>query len=248
MFMDGIDLSGRVLVLDTETTGFLYNAGDRIIEIGIVEVINRVITGNTYHVYIDPQRDVPEEAYAVHGLSRDDLVELSKGKNFSDIAGGFLKFIGDSPLIAHNASFDMNFINAELAACGRMTVKENGNLILDTLLMANQKYHGQANNLDALCRRLLGSNNYKRDLHGALLDANLLAQVFMIMTVQQGGLEFSGKTRLDGPSIKPERLTIPQGSLKKAAISDDDRERHAKLCTRISKASGGKCIATTLEF
>lgn len=236
----------RELILDTETTGFFYDADDRVIEIGIVELVNRNETGRVFHLYIDPQRDVPEEAYAVHGLSRDDLVRLSGGKRFADIVKKLVKFIGNATLVAHNSTFDMNFLNAELKRAGQETFKEKGNKIIDSLLTANLTMPNMANNLTAICNRLLGVNNYSRDLHGALLDATLLAKVYRIMTIQQVTLQLDGVKRLPTAALTPERLTVTPGSLKKARVSDDDMARHTKLCERITKTSGGKCLASTL--
>jgi DNA polymerase-3 subunit epsilon len=236
----------RELVLDTETTGFFYDVDDRVIEIGIVELVNRNETGRVFHLYIDPQRDVPEEAYAVHGLSRDDLVRLSNGKRFADIVKKLVKFIGKATLVAHNANFDMNFLNAELKRCGQETFKEKGNKIIDSLLTANLTMPNQANNLTAICNRLLGPNNYSRELHGALLDATLLAKVYRIMTIQQVTLQLDGVQRLPTAALTPERLDLPAGVLKKAKVSEDDLARHSKLCERINKSSGGNCLALSI--
>ncbi len=240
---------GRVLVLDTETTGFLANGDDRIIEVGIVELIGREITGNVMHVYIDPERDVPEEAYAVHGLSRDDLVNQYKAKPFEKSADQLLDFIGDDTIVAHNAPFDISFLDAELKRCRRETFTQRGNIIIDSLKVAGMKYPGQANNLDALCRRLLGSNNYERDLHGALLDASLLARVYLLMTVEQNNLQLEDRIQLSGPALNPERLILEPGRLRVAKASQDDKDRHAKVCERIVKSSNGKhCNALSLSF
>lgn len=235
-----ISIDGRLLVLDTETTGFDAKGEDRVIEIGIVEVIDRKPTGKVFHVYINPERDVPEEAYAVHGLSRDDLMELSGGKVYGDIADDLLEFIGEDTIVAHNAGFDMDFINAEQKRCGKKTFEELGNPVVCTYKLANTKYVGQANSLDALCKRLIGAENYARDLHGALLDASLLAQVFRIMTIQQDGIQFENKPLVTRGALKPERLTIPSGSLQLASVSLEDRQSNEKMRQRIEKTSGGK--------
>lgn len=225
-----------VWFLDTETTGFLHDNGDRVIEIGAIEYINREPTGRTYHVYLDPERDVPEEAYEVHGLSRDDLIKLSKGKKFKDIAHDLIETIKGSEVIAHNATFDINFLNAELNACGAAPIEAHDIIVTDSLQVANMKHPGQANNLDALLRRHVGTDNYKREFHGALLDASLLAQVYLLMTVQQNKLEFDivkkgGSARI----IKTEPL--PAYDLKVASLSDDDLKRHGGLMERVKKTS-----------
>ncbi|MBT6093706.1 MAG: DNA polymerase III subunit epsilon [Rhodospirillaceae bacterium] len=163
----------REIVLDTETTGLDPKSGHRVVEIGCVELINHMATDNTYWTYINPERDMPEEAFRVHGLSAEFLEDKLK---FADIADGFLEFIGGDPLIIHNADFDMGFLNAELAACGRQQL-EMGRAI-DTVRMARQKFPGSPANLDALCRRFQIDNS-DRELHGALKDSRLLADVYL---------------------------------------------------------------------
>lgn len=236
----------RELILDTETTGFLYDGGDRIVEIGIVEVINRRETGRIFHCYIDPKRDVPEEAMQVHGLSRDDLVKKSGGRGFERYADRLAKFVGNSPIVAHNANFDMNFLNAEMSRCGRKTFKENGNKIIDTLLTANLRFPNQRNNLDALCSRF-SISTADREFHGALLDASLLSSVYHALAITQKKLDYDGPTAsLITLTLQPERLSIEPGRLRKARLSEDDLLRHTKLCERITKSSGGKCLALSI--
>jgi len=163
----------REIVLDTETTGFDPAEGDRLVEIGCLELDNLVPTGNTYHVYVNPERDMPEGAFGVHGLSEEFL---SHHPVFEKHADAFLEFIGDSPLVIHNASFDMKFLNAELAKSGRPMLPMSQ--AVDTLMIARKKFPGQQNSLDALCRRFNIDNGH-RTLHGALLDSELLAEVYM---------------------------------------------------------------------
>lgn len=163
----------REIVLDTETTGFEPEQGDRIVEIGAVELWNHVPTGETYHVYINPERDMPEEAFKVHGLSEEFL---SDKPVFRDVAQGFVDFVQDSKMVIHNASFDMKFLNAELRWLGRPPLPMNQ--ALDTLLIARQKFPGSPASLDALCRRF-GIDNSARTLHGALLDSEILAEVYL---------------------------------------------------------------------
>ncbi len=170
----------REIVLDTETTGIDPNDGHRIVEIGCVEVINNVPTGETYHVYINPERDMPAEAERVHGLSEEFL---KQHKVFAEIAGDFLDFIKDDPLVIHNASFDMKFLNAELTALGFKPMPPSR--AIDTLAMARRKFPGAQATLDALCRRF-GVDNSNRTLHGALLDSELLAEVYLEL---RGGRE-----------------------------------------------------------
>lgn len=163
----------REIILDTETTGLNPEKGDRLVEIGCLEIINRIPTGQTLHLYINPQRDMPEEAFRIHGLS---IEFLSDKPLFAEIADAFLAFIGDSPLVIHNGSFDLAFINAELRRLGRDPV--GGDRLIDTLAMARRRFPGQQNNLDALCARF-GIDNSKRTKHGALMDSELLAEVYI---------------------------------------------------------------------
>lgn len=173
----------RQIVLDTETTGLEPREGHRIIEIGCVELIDRRLTGNNYHVYINPERDVDEGALKVHGISNEFLKDKPI---FADIIHDFLEYVGTSELVIHNAAFDVGFINHELKlAKSRSYPIEKSCSILDTLLLAREKHPRQKNNLDALCKRY-EIDNSKRDLHGALLDAEILALVFLAMT---GGQE-----------------------------------------------------------
>ena len=162
----------REIVLDTETTGLDPASGHRIVEIGCVELFNRIPSGQTYHVYLDPERDMPEEAFRVHGISAQFLADKPK---FSAIAEAMLAFLGDAPLIAHNAEFDMRFINAELLAHGFATI--TADRVIDTLALARRRYPGASNSLDALCQRY-GIDLSRRSKHGALLDAEILAEVY----------------------------------------------------------------------
>jgi len=163
----------REIVLDTETTGLDPLRGDRLVEIGCIELLNRIPTGQTFHRYLNPERDVPAEAFAVHGLSREFLADKPL---FAEVVADLLAFIGDAPLVIHNAGFDVGFINAELERCGKPWVARER--LIDTLLLARRKYAGGKNSLDDLCGRF-GIDNSKRTKHGALLDAELLADVYL---------------------------------------------------------------------
>lgn len=163
----------REIALDTETTGFEPREGHRMVEIGCVEMFNRVRTGKFLHLYLNPERDVPEEAFRVHGLSTEFLKDKPL---FSAVAQQFVDFIADSPLVIHNAAFDMKFINAELAGCGQGEI--GNDRVVDTLLIARRKYPGAPASLDALCKRF-EIDLSKRSLHGALLDSELLAEVYL---------------------------------------------------------------------
>ena len=163
----------REIVLDTETTGLDPAEGHRIVEIGGVELLNHVPTGRTFHVYLNPGRPMPSEAFAVHGLSDDFLRDKPR---FPDVAGDFLAFIAEARLVIHNAAFDMRFLNAELAAAGRPVLPDG--CALDTLAIARQRFPGSPASLDALCRRF-GIDNSARTKHGALLDSEILAEVYL---------------------------------------------------------------------
>ncbi len=178
----------REIVLDTETTGFEPSEGDRMVEVGCVELLNHVPTGVTFHRYMNPERDMPEAAERVHGLS---IAFLSDKPLFKDIAQDFLDFVGDAPLIIHNAAFDMKFINAELALCGRPPLPFEQ--AIDTVGMARRRFPGAPVSLDALCRRF-GIDNSHRDKHGALLDSELLAEVYLeLRGGREPGLELGAK-------------------------------------------------------
>lgn len=162
----------REIVIDTETTGLDPASGHRIVEIGCIELLNAIPTGQHYHVYLDPERDMPEEAFRVHGLSTEFLTGQPK---FSDVVEAFLAFVGDAPLVAHNAEFDMRFLNAELTAHGFAII--GFERIVDTLALARRRHPGAPNSLDALCQRY-GVDLSRRIKHGALLDAEILAEVY----------------------------------------------------------------------
>jgi DNA polymerase-3 subunit epsilon len=163
----------REIVLDTETTGLDPLRGDRLVEIGCVEIFNRMPTGQTFHRYINPERDMPQEAFAVHGLSSEFLADKPP---FAQIVDEFLEFVGDAPLVIHNASFDIGFINAELDRLERQAIARDR--LVDTLLLARRKHPGVSNRLDDLCSRY-AIDNSRRTKHGALLDAELLAEVYI---------------------------------------------------------------------
>ena len=174
----------REIIFDTETTGLDPKSGDRLVELGCVEMVNRVTTGQTFHAYFNPERSMPAAAEAVHGLSEAFLADKPK---FAERADEFLDFIGDSPLVAHNAGFDFGFINAELQMCGRQPVSLDR--MIDTVALARVRHPGAKNSLDALCTRY-GVDRSHRTKHGALLDAELLAQVYVELTGgRQIGLE-----------------------------------------------------------
>ena len=174
----------RQVFLDTETTGLYPAQGHRIIEIAAIEAINRRVTNNHFHVYLNPDREIDAGAQEVHGITLEFLQDKPR---FSDVVTEFLDFVADAELVIHNAPFDMGFLNSELGKIGRENLEKTAGNIIDTLKMAKDMRPGQRNNLDALCRHY-GIDNSKRTLHGALLDAELLAEVYMSMTRGQESL------------------------------------------------------------
>lgn len=217
----------REIVLDTETTGFKPEEGHRLVEIGCIELVNHVATGERFHVYLNPERDMPAEAFAVHGLSSDFLADKPL---FNDVAGDFVAFIGDAPLVIHNAAFDMAFLNWELKIAGYPTMPKDR--AVDTLLMARQKFPGSPATLDALCKRF-GVDNSNRTLHGALLDAQLLAEVYLeLRGGRQAGLALASGpvAKSDGPAMRIER---PFREPRRFAVSEEETAAHADLLKKL---------------
>ena len=224
----------REIVLDTETTGLDPLRGDRLVEIGCVEIFNRMPTGQTFHRYINPQRDMPKEAFDVHGLSAEFLADKPL---FADVVEEFLDFVGDSPLVIHNASFDIAFINAELEKVTRRAIPRER--LVDTLLLARRKHPGVSNRLDDLCSRY-AIDNSRRTKHGALLDAELLAEVYLMMTRGQETLVMdldSPRDAADAPGMAGERMP-----LRVLRATDEELAAHEKLLDDITAESKGRCI------
>jgi DNA polymerase III subunit epsilon len=211
----------REIVLDTETTGLDPLRGDRLVEIGCVEIFNRMPTGQTYHVYINPERDMPKEAFDVHGLSSEFLADKPL---FSAVVEGFLEFIGDAPLVIHNASFDISFINAELDRIKRPAISRER--LVDTLLLARRKHPGVSNRLDDLCSRY-AIDNSRRTKHGALLDSELLAEVYIdLIGARQSQLILAAEVRDSRPGGIGEMPRRQRAAPLVARISDEDRAAH----------------------
>ena len=235
----------RQIVLDTETTGLEPSQGHRIIEIGCVEVIDRQLTGNHYHQYINPEREVEEGAIEVHGLSNDFL---SDKPLFADIADDFLDFIRGAELVIHNAPFDTGFINHELKLLdAKHAPVDTFCGVLDTLAMARQKHPGQKNSLDALCKRYEVENAH-RTLHGALLDAEILADVYLRMTGGQVTL-LLGESGDAGETNQQtiQRLSSDREPLKVIKATSEELAAHQSRLDAINKASGENCVWTKLE-
>jgi len=209
----------RELIFDTETTGFDPMSGDRLIEIGLVEMVDRSLTGNHYHQYVNPERDVPEGAVKIHGLTTDFLSDKAV---FSDVMDEFLEYVGeDSVLVAHNAEFDMKFINWELENAGRPILHKKR--FIDTLAIARTKFPGGANSLDALCKRF-GVTNSHRTLHGALLDAEILAEVYIeLLGGRQGGMDLSVAKTATATVVKKSREP------RSFPVSEAELEAHAEF-------------------
>jgi len=225
----------RRIVLDTETTGLEPEAGHRIIELACLELADRRPTGRHFHRYVNPERAVDAAATDVHGLKQEDLADKPR---FADIADEFLDFISGAEVLIHNAEFDLAFLNAELSRLGRPRLETVCN-IADTLSLAREITPGKKNSLDALCERY-GVDNTRRTLHGALLDAQLLADVWVAMTRGQDTLDILMAT-CDAPSV-PLGEAPPRPSIRVLRASDEERQLHAALCERLAKASGGRCL------
>ena len=241
----------RQIVLDTETTGLEPELGHRIIEIGCVELLNRRVTGRTFHRYLNPERAIDEGAMAVHGIKRADLDDKPK---FREVAEELIGFISDAELVIHNAAFDVAFLDAELARLAGVAraVAPAGRSVtslcrvLDTLTLARSMHPGQRNNLDALCKRY-SVDNSRRDLHGALLDAQILADVYLAMTGGQVGLalsESSSSSRTAGEGQAVPVLIRTGLPLSVVMATEEEAQAHESMLTIIAKASGGKCLWT----
>jgi DNA polymerase-3 subunit epsilon len=237
----------RQIVLDTETTGLETSQGHRIIEIGCVELVNRRLTGQHYHQYINPQREIDQGAIEVHGITSEFLADKPV---FAQIAPEFLEFVDGAELVIHNAPFDLGFLNAELAQLGKKFGKvESRCSIVDTLKLARSKHPGQRNNLDALCQRYMVDNS-QRDLHGALLDAEILADVYLAMTGGQTTFQLGAGDVESGAvtsSTGIRRLAPGRAPLPVIRASDEELKAHQRNLESISAASDGKVIWHQLE-
>ena len=235
----------RQIFFDTETTGLEAERGDRIIEVGCVEMVNRQLTGNNLHLYINPERASHEDALRVHGLTEAFLSDKPK---FAEIVDQLLDFLAGAELVIHNAPFDIGFINAELKRLKRGVLTDHVGGVRDTLLMARDQFPGKANSLDALCRRL-EVDNTKRVLHGALLDAELLADVYIRLTRGQDALlmDDHGDSAGGDAHATVEAVDLSLFELPVLLADATEIEAHAKLLTDLDKASGGSCKWRVLE-
>lgn len=227
----------RQIFLDTETTGLSADTGDRVIEIGCVELVNRKLTGNNRHFYLNPERDSHEEALKVHGLTSEFLRDKPK---FEAVVEDLLEYLKESEIIIHNAPFDVGFLNKELSLIGRPLFNEYVLSVTDTLLMAKEMFPGKRNSLDALCVRL-GVDNSGRTLHGALLDAELLADVYINLTRGQDALLIDvGSTESTGHSVV--QIDLAGVQLPVLLANEQEIAAHEDVLGQIDKASGGKTL------
>jgi DNA polymerase-3 subunit epsilon len=235
----------RQIFLDTETTGLNPETGDRIVEIGCIEMVSRRLTGRHLHLYLNPERPGSEEATRIHGLTDAFLADKPK---FREVAAEFIEFVRGAELIIHNAAFDVGFLNAELRRVQQPKVAELAGGILDTLVMAREQYPGKANSLDALCRRL-EVDNTNRTFHGALLDAGLLAEVYIRMTRGQNALVIDADDGQDEGSSDDADLHIDLSAFSVAVLRASEQEiaAHAGVLADLDKASGGKTVWRTIS-
>ncbi len=233
----------RQIILDTETTG-LEPAEHRIIEIGCVELVSRRLTGNSLHLYIQPDRDIDEGAIEVHGITSEFLADKPR---FGDIVEELMAFLTGAELVIHNAPFDVGFLNHELKRLGADWGRIADHCrVLDTLKMARDMHPGQKNSLDALCKRY-GVDNSRRELHGALLDAEILADVYLAMTGGQTALSLGGAAATPGAVVEEavRRLDSNRRALRVIRATDEELAAHDQCLDAIEKASGGNCLFRT---
>ena len=225
----------RQIVLDTETTGLSAEGGDRIIEIGCVELLGRKLTGNNLHFYLNPERDSHEDALKVHGISNEFLRDKPK---FAEVADDILRYLEGAEIIIHNAAFDIGFLNKELERLGKPAFVSFVGQVTDTLAMAKQLFPGKRNSLDALCDRL-GVDNSGRTLHGALLDAELLADVYINLTRGQEALLID-LGEVNTPGVVIEQVDLSVFDLPVLLASEQELSAHAEVLTQLDRSSGGK--------
>ena len=233
----------RQIFLDTETTGLSPESGDRIVEIGCIEMVNRRLTGNTRHVYLNPERKGSEEATRIHGLTDEFLADKPR---FAEVAEDLLGFLAGAEVIIHNAAFDVGFLNAELKRVKRGHFHSVAASVTDTLLMARETFPGKANSLDALCKRLEVDNTH-RTFHGALLDAGLLAEVYIRLTRGQDSLVIQHEEHAPGTALALQADDLTQYRLPVIEATGDELAAHATVLTELDKSSGGKTVWRLLD-
>lgn len=235
----------RQVVLDTETTGLDPAQGHRVIEIGCIEIENRRLTGRHFHCYLNPDREIDEGAVQVHGITSAFLADKPR---FSNVADDFLHFVSEAELIIHNAPFDIGFLNSELKLAARNYGRmEDYCSVIDTLTMARKKHPGQRNSLDALCKRYEVDNS-QRDLHGALLDAEILADVYLLMTGGQTSLLLGNEeVSVKKIEVASHKLDFDRAPLRVSYVEEEAMAAHNRLLVRINKLSGNRCLWLTSE-
>lgn len=225
----------RQIFLDTETTGLSPEAGDRVIEIGCIEMVNRRLTGNNLHFYLNPERANHEDAVRIHGLTDAFLADKPL---FAAVADDLVSYLAGAEVVIHNAAFDIGFLDMELRRLGRPAFRSHIANVVDSLLMAREMFPGKANSLDALCRRL-EVDNTNRTLHGALLDAGLLAEVYIRLTRGQNSLVIDS-AEADAAAFAIEAIDFSVYTLPVIAADADERAAHEEVLAALDKASGGK--------
>jgi len=229
----------RQIFLDTETTGLSPDNGDRLIEIGCLEMVNRRLTGKHLHLYVNPERPSSEEAIKVHGITDEFLADKPR---FAEVVEELITYVAGAEVIVHNAAFDVGFLDAELKRVKRDGFRKHVAKVTDSLLMAREMFPGKSNSLDALCRRLEVDNS-NRTLHGALLDAGLLAEVYVRMTRGQDSLVIeAGAASSAGAAAAEPLASLSDFTLLAVAVSDDERAAHDAVLADLDKASGGKTV------
>jgi DNA polymerase III subunit epsilon len=230
----------RQIFLDTETTGLSPDNGDRLIEIGCLEMVNRRLTGNHLHLYVNPERPSSEEAIKVHGITNEFLSDKPR---FAEVVDQLLTYVDGAEIIIHNAAFDVGFLDAELKRAKRDGFRKHVAKVTDSLLMAREMFPGKSNSLDALCRRLEVDNS-NRTLHGALLDAGLLAEVYIRLTRGQDSLviDAGGASSAGGANVGEPLASLSAFTLHTVLVSDDERSAHEAVLAELDKASGGKTV------
>ena len=228
----------RQIVLDTETTGLDWRNGDRVIEIGCVELLNRSLTGRHFHVYINPERSIDAEAVAVHGITEEFLADKPK---FARIVSDFEDFVRDAELVIHNASFDVGFLDSELERLGRGRLSGLCAGVIDTLKLAKEQNPGKKASLDALCDRY-EIDNAHRELHGALLDAELLAEVYLAMTRGQESLMIGLEDEPSARETDADGAPIARAALKVLRATEVETQAHEAVLDDIVKANKGLCL------
>lgn len=228
----------RQIFLDTETTGLDALNGDRLVEIGLIEMVDRRLTGETRHWYLNPERASHPDALRVHGLTEQFLADKPR---FAEVADELLNWVGGAELVIHNATFDLGFLDAELARLGHPPIRQAAAGVCDTLLMAREMFPGKANSLDALCRRLEVDNS-SRTLHGALLDAGLLAEVYIRLTRGQDSLVIESGDAENVDTRTDAAIDLTQFRLRVTAETEEELAAHEAVLKDLDKASGGKTV------